>query len=306
MTKMTSSIIRLYKGPNKVQVGTISARRAQLLMEVKNKIEKEAGITAELALMEGNQPNAFSTPTSKVGPVVGINLGMIELVGDDRDGYAAILGHEYAHLTLKHRETRMDREGLRQAGSAILSIVLAARGVNYGAGDIANFATTAISMTFSREEERDADSTGLKYAASSGFDPYGAVRIWERMAARGSSAIPFLSSHPSSEERVENMKALAKAATEANTASESEIAPGGVKIHGVYFAESDNQIVVKEAPEGARTTLQLGDKLVGCHEKPAQEMKVGNLSNCRSHAGTYAFVVERGSDQATAVLLRPR
>src|SRR6185295_6767038 len=153
IAKSSSPAVRLYKGPNKVTVGTISTSRARLIIDVKTKLEKEAGVTAQLALFEGNTPNAFSTPASKSGPLVGINLGMVELLGDDRDAYAAVLGHEYAHLTLKHRETRMDRETLRRAGTVVLAIILATQGISHGAGDIANLATQAVSMTFSREEE---------------------------------------------------------------------------------------------------------------------------------------------------------
>jgi hypothetical protein len=174
MTRSTAQGIKLLKGPQKTELGSVSTARLRILMDVKTRIEQQAGIAAELVLMEGAQPNAFSTPTSKTGPLVGINLGMMELVGDDRDAYAAVLGHEYAHLTLKHREARMGREGLRQAGTVVLSLILAAKGVNYGAGDIANLATSAISMTFSREEERDADAR--QYHGAVPLQPSGVYR----------------------------------------------------------------------------------------------------------------------------------
>ena len=203
-----SESIRLLKGKDRKQVGTLSAARVRALVEIKRKVEAQAGVAAELVIVEGDTPNAFSTPATKLGPVVGINLGMIGMVGDDVDAYAAILGHEYAHLTLKHRESRQGREGLRQAGSVILGLVLGAVGVPLS-GEISSFATRAVSTVYSRDEERDADTTGLKYSAAAGYDPHGGVRIWERMAARGSQAVPLLSSHPASAERVENMRALA-------------------------------------------------------------------------------------------------
>jgi predicted Zn-dependent protease len=306
MIKSTAPAIKLIKGPQKSEVGSVSTARLRILMDVKTRIEQQVGIAAELVLMEGAQPNAFSTPTSKSGPLVGINLGMMELVGDDRDAYAAVLGHEYAHLTLKHREARMGREGLRQAGTVVLSLILAAKGVNYGAGDIANLATSAISMTFSREEERDADGIGLQFAGNAGFDPYGAVRIWERMAARGNTTVPFLSSHPASIERVENMKVLAKNISESSAATDTEIVAEGVKIHGVVFAETGGKIVVKEAPDDARTTLRAGDTLVTCYDKAGQELKLASLGNCRTPSGAYAFTVEREAEPATAMLLKPR
>jgi predicted Zn-dependent protease len=296
----------LHKGPDKTQVGTFSTDRARMIVDVKNRIEKEAGVSAEIVLMEGRQPNAFATPTSKAGPIVGINLGMVELLGHDRDAYAAVLGHEYAHLTLRHRESRMDRESLRLLGTVALAILFARQGGGYASADAANFATQAVSMTFSREEERDADRIGLGFAAAAGFDPHGAVRVWERMAARGDKTVPFLSSHPASRERVENLRALAGELGAAAAASEAEHSEQGVRIRRVLFGPAESGMVVREMPEDARTTLRLGDKVVGCYGAAPDAPASGGPASCRSPDGAYAFVVERDGDRVSAVLLRPR
>lgn len=298
--------VTLHKGPNKTPVGTMSTDRARLIMDVKNRIEKEAGVSAELVLMEGRQPNAFSAPASKAGPIVGLNLGMVDLLGHDRDAYAAVLGHEYAHLTLKHRESRMDRETLRGIGTVALAILLARQGGGYASADAANFATQAVSMTFSREEERDADRTGLGIAAAAGFDPFGAVRVWERMAGRGDQTVPFLSSHPASRERVENMRGLAGELAASSAASEAEHSAEGVRIHRVLFGMANSGLVVKDIPEDARTTLRPGDRIVGCYGAAPPEAAAGSPGSCRSPDGAYAFIVERDSDRVSAVLLRPR
>jgi len=307
LAKSPAPAVRLLKGPDKATVAVVPTSRARLIMDVKAKLEKEAGVNASMILMEGSTPNAFAMPASKDGPIVGINLAMMALLGDDADAYAAVLGHEYAHLTLKHRESRMSRESLRTVGTVLLAIALATQGVGPGFSmDAANVATQAVSMTFSREEERDADKTGLGYAAAAGFDPYGAVRTWERMAKGGDRSVPFLSSHPASTERLENMRALAKELSTVAAAADAEYLDQGVKIHTVLFSEADSRIVVKEMPADARTTLQVGDRLVGCHGAAPQDMTVWNLGACRASTGAYAFIVERDAEQATAVLLRPR
>lgn len=295
--------VTLYKGPNRTQVGAISTSRARLIVDVKSRLERAAGATADLVLVEGNRPNAFSTPTSKVGPLVGLNLGMVALLGDDQDAYAAVLGHEYAHLTLRHRESRVARESLRLLGTTVLSIALASQGAGRGAADMASFATQAVSMTFSREEERDADRTGLRYAAAAGFDPHGAVRVWERMAAGGERTVPFLSSHPASAERVESMRALAAELAPSQALPEIQYSLEGARIHGVLLAESHFTLVVMETPQGARTTLMPGDRVVGCYGHTPQPLTLGTVASCRSPDGGYAFLVERGADQIAAVVL---
>jgi len=297
--------VTLHKGPNRTQVGMISTSRARLIVEVKSRLEQAAGVGADLVLVEGSQPNAFSTPTSKAGPLVGLNLGMVELLGDDRDAYAAVLGHEYAHLALRHREARMGRESLRLLGTTVLSIALASQGMGRGAADVANLATQAVSTTFSREEERAADRTGLGYAAAAGFDPYGAVRAWELMAARGERTVPFLSSHPASAERVENMRALAAELAPAPAVPEVQYSVEGARIHGVLFAESGATLVVLETPPGARTTLMPGDRLVGCYGQAPQYLTLSSLASCRTPDGGYAFLVERDAGHVAAVVLTP-
>lgn len=297
--------VTLHKGPHRTQVGTLSTSRARLIVEVKARLEQASGAGADLVLVEGSQPNAFSTPTSKLGPLVGLNLGMLELLGDDQDAYAAVLGHEYAHLTLRHRESRMGRESLRLLGTTVLSIALASQGMSRGAGDLANFATQAVSMTFSREEERDADRVGLRYAAAAGFDPYGAVRAWELMAARGERTARFLSSHPASAERLGAMRALAAELAAPPAVPEVQYSFEGVRIHGVLFAEWVSALFVMETAPGARSTLMPGDRLVGCYGHAPQPLTLGTVASCRSPDGGYAFTVERGAEQVAAVALAP-
>ncbi len=166
------------------------------------------GRYAELRIMSGTEPNAFST-YDKGSPVIGVNLGMIDLFQNDDDAYAAILGHEFAHLTLGHGAVRQQREQARTVGSTVLGFILGAAGVP-GGGTIADVATQVVSTVYSRDEERDADRYGMDYMKRAGFDPKGAVRAWERMSKVSGFNIPFLSTHPQSAERLETMKRLAE------------------------------------------------------------------------------------------------
>lgn len=208
LAQAPSSTIRLLSKEKEV-VGYVDRSTAQKLLEIKNKIEDAFGSSrAELVIASGDQPNAFAGPT-KQGPMVGINLGMIKLLGSDWDAYAAIIGHEYAHLRLNHSGIRKEREQTRQGVSGILGFVLGAAGVPMG-GTIADLATTAVATTYTRDEEREADRVGLDYARRAGYDPQGAVRAWQKMmSASGSFSIPFLSTHPTSDERLETMQSIA-------------------------------------------------------------------------------------------------
>jgi predicted Zn-dependent protease len=77
------------------------------------------------------------------------------------------------------------------------------------AGLISGLGADIIESSFSRDDEREADAWGIDYMMAAGSDPWAAVRLHEKMLALpGGVRIPFLSSHPSGQERIENLKQL--------------------------------------------------------------------------------------------------
>lgn len=197
-------------GTEKEVLGEIDRDTARQLLEIKGRIEHAAGARyAELLITTGDSPNAFSGPT-KQGLVVGVNLPMVKLFELDGDAFAAIIGHEYAHIVLNHSGVRQQREETRQGFSTLLGFALGLAGVPMG-NTVADLTTTLVATTYTRDEERDADKAGLEYARRAGYDPRGAIRAWQKMmSASGSFSIPFLSTHPPSAERLETMKRLAE------------------------------------------------------------------------------------------------
>jgi len=211
LAESPASSVNLRKHEGGAAVVTIQVSRVRSLRDVQRRIEKEAGFAAALSLTDEGMPNpnAFSTVNDK-GAFVALNLTMLDLLGDDADALAAVIGHEYAHLALKHREARQTREVGRQVLGTIIGILLGRVGVPMG-GTISDLGTAMVSRTFSRDEEREADEKGIRYAAAAGFSVDGGIRAWERMAGRNSDRpVPFLATHPAPEERIENMRQLAQ------------------------------------------------------------------------------------------------
>lgn len=189
-------------------MGFVSKEKVRLLVDVKVKIEQATpGLYAVLLIASPKEPNAFASMQNG-RPVVGITLGMLDLVGWDRDAYAAIIGHEYAHLALHHGAARAQREGVSRAASEVLGLILSSAGVPMG-GTLANLGVTAIERVYTRDEESDADKAGFEYLTKAGFDPEGAIRLWESMNRTATGfAVPFLATHPMTQERITTMKAL--------------------------------------------------------------------------------------------------
>ena len=202
-------VIYMDKPDGKIIAGFNTAEIKNII-NIKERVEDAAGpLRTELLIAEGDQPNGFSFAFHEV-PKIGINIGMIKLIGDDADAIAALMGHELAHLYLEHGKVRQDREENRIVTSTVLSFALGMVGIPIPV-TATDVATTAVTRTFSRDDERDADRLGVIYMVQAGFDPWGAVRLQEKLAPIASGPmVPFLNTHPGSAERVENMKRMVK------------------------------------------------------------------------------------------------
>jgi Zn-dependent protease with chaperone function len=187
-------------------VGSIATANARMLIEVLRRLEQVSGTRpAQLMIASGKAPNAFISLDDQE-PVVTLTLPMLQLLGGDADATAALIGHELAHLTLRHRDTRKAREASNQETSDLMAVAFALIGIPFGSA-IAEAAAGTIERGHSRDEEREADELGLDYLRQAGFDPGGALRLHRKLADSGQGVLlPFLSTHPSAAERVEAMR----------------------------------------------------------------------------------------------------
>lgn len=128
---------------------------------------------------------------------------------------AYVLGHEVGHFQRRHSIQRWRDLRNKSNFAAMFQVITAAAGVGY-AGSIAQLATFASVLAFSRDQEREADDVGFTLMADAGYDPEEAPRIWEALIAeRDASDKPeqliFFASHPSTQERVTTLHERARA-----------------------------------------------------------------------------------------------
>lgn len=180
------------------------------LIADKEAVERQAGdLRTRFVIIADASPNGMLFFEND-RPVIGVTIGMLELLGEDRDAFAALVGHELAHLYQRHAETRRHRQREQDETSGLVGFALAFIGVPLGA-TLADAAATVMERSYSRDEEGAADRLGLEYMSAAGFDPYGAVRLYERLATVPERrALPFLSTHPAAPDRVEAMRRIAE------------------------------------------------------------------------------------------------
>ena len=151
--------------------------------------------------------NAWCMPGGKIA----IYTGILK-VTKNKDGLAAVMGHEIAHAVAKHSIERASRALVFNVGTAALDI--------FTGGAISNTRRTTgvdvagmlrrfgIDNPFGRKQEREADYLGLIFSSLAGFDIRESVKVWERMneAHKGQEPPEWMSTHPSSANRIESLK----------------------------------------------------------------------------------------------------
>lgn len=196
--------------PDKHVLLSVGKQTLQKLFLAHVRITRAANVYAELLLVDGDEPNAFAALVSG-RRAVAINLGMVKLVGEKDDEFAALLGHEAAHWAKGHVDSGRSRSGTIQGLGTLVGVGLGMAGVP-GAGLISGLGADVIESSFSRDDEREADASGIDYMIAAGYDPWAAVRLHEKiLALPGRVRIPFLSRHPSGQERIGNLKRLIEA-----------------------------------------------------------------------------------------------
>ena len=189
----------------------VETRHARVAWSVAQRMSAQLAVSpaSTFLLVEGTTPNAYAFHHDGK-PHIAANLGMLTLLADDEDAWAALWGHELAHLSERHREVRSERRASARKTSEVVGLALAVAGVPVG-DLLAEGAATLVDRGYSRDEERDADRIGLLAMQRAGYDPAGAIRLQEKLsAAGGRSGFAFLSTHPGGQERVERMRELVK------------------------------------------------------------------------------------------------
>ncbi|MCH7695247.1 MAG: M48 family metalloprotease [Proteobacteria bacterium] len=189
---------------------TLDTSQMRYLYAVKNSIEQVSETQTELIIVDGNQPNAFAGKGDGNQNIIGINFAMLDIIGMDVHVAAALIGHELAHIRLKHGEAKKSRTYSVGLMKILGGVALSVLGVP-AAQTISNLSFTAIDTKYSRDDEREADYLGAIWSVEAGYEVYGAVRLQEAVHKQSRSrAMPFLSTHPSGSERIATLKSLSR------------------------------------------------------------------------------------------------
>jgi len=176
-------------------------------LKKKNLQDATEGFRWEFNLIAENVVNAWCMPGGKVAFYEGILP-----ICQNEAGIAVVMGHEIAHAVAKHGGERMTQALAQQLGGVTLNVALQEQPEKTQALAMAAYSgvsTVGVVLPFSRLHESEADEMGLTFMALAGYDPDEAPDFWKRMKAQSGGAPPeFLSTHPSSDTRIEDLNKL--------------------------------------------------------------------------------------------------
>ncbi len=151
--------------------------------------------------------NAWCMPGGKIA----VYTGLLK-VTKNTDALSVVMGHEIAHAVARHSIERASQALTINVGTTVADIFLGGAinrtrntvGQNTGL-DIFRL---GIMNPFGRKQETEADYLGLIFSSLAGYDIRESVNLWQRMADKKKGKEPpvFLSTHPSSKQRIQNLK----------------------------------------------------------------------------------------------------
>lgn len=189
------------------RVGQKMASAVEKFMKDKGMSKRLAGYKWEFNLV--NEPKTVNAWCMPGGKVV-VYTGLLP-VTQTEEGLAVVMGHEIAHAVARHGSERMSQMLALELGGVALSTALSTKPTQtnnafmkaIGAG------TQLGVLAYSRTHETEADKMGLVFMAIAGYDPNASLSFWERMAKSGGASPPqILSTHPSNETRIKDIKAF--------------------------------------------------------------------------------------------------
>jgi predicted Zn-dependent protease len=190
------------------RVGTKIQKAVEQYFTQKGISSKLKDYSWEFNLVENEEVNAWCMPGGKVVVYTGILP-----TTQDENGLAVVMGHEIAHAVAEHGNERMSQMLVAQLGGMALSKAIEKEPEKTQQLWMAVFGVGAqlgVLLPYNRLQENEADHLGLIFMAMAGYDPHNAVQFWERMVKmkEGQAQPEFLSTHPSDESRIKNIKEL--------------------------------------------------------------------------------------------------
>ncbi len=147
--------------------------------------------------------NAFALP----GGYIYVTRGLMSLANNEAE-LAGVLAHEIGHVTGRHSAARASQGAIVGLGAAILGAAVGSS----SAAQLANVGSDLYIKSYSRGQEHEADSLGVRYLSRSGYDTramasflaslQAETALQAKIAGKDGNVPEYFSTHPLTQDRV--------------------------------------------------------------------------------------------------------
>ncbi len=135
-------------------------------------VSERQDIVYHFRVLDKDEPNAFALP----GGFIYINKGLIDILDND-DQIACVLAHEIAHVVARHSIYRLQQ----RLGYEALLIIASRSSDSPKTRNRAIRAINKLFLSYSREDELEADRLAIKYVQDAGYDPTQMIKVLEKL-----------------------------------------------------------------------------------------------------------------------------
>ena len=204
--------------------GEMTGPQARYVEQVGSNIAIQSGLANsasafDVTLLNSSVNNAFAVP----GGYVYATRQLVNLMNNEAE-LAAVLGHEVGHVAARHSARRQQAAQRNQLLGLLGTII---GGAVLGSPELAQLSqqgAQALTLSYSRSQELEADELGVQYLNRAGYDPNAMATLLASLAAqnqldaqlqgRNNATIPeWASTHPDPASRVRNAQQLAAGGT---------------------------------------------------------------------------------------------
>jgi len=233
--------------------GAVTGSQAAYVEQIGKNIAIQSGLSNArsdftVTLLNSSVDNAFAIP----GGYVYTTRQLVALMNNEAE-LAAVLGHEVGHVAARHSKQRA-KAATRNSILGVLGQVLGSV-VGGGFGNViaqgAQLGSQALTASFSRTQETEADNLGIQYLRGAGYDPRAMSTVLASLANQNAldarmmgtqNRVPeWASTHPDPASRVRSTLARAGANATGITNRDTFLS----RINGIMYGDDPHQGVVE-------------------------------------------------------------
>ncbi|MGE5546681.1 MAG: M48 family metalloprotease [Solirubrobacterales bacterium] len=197
-------------------------------------------------VLDSDVVNAMALP----GGYVYVTRGLVGLADNEAE-LAGVLAHEIGHVQAHHTAQRVTRSTVTDLVVGVLGAVVGQPGVS----ELAQLGAAAWLQGYSRDQEREADSLGIRTLAATGYDPRAMATMLDKMLAKtrldaevagrdpnSVDQFDFFASHPRTAERVQEALAEVAGAPSGGALGRDELL---ARVDGLLYGGDPKEGVVR-------------------------------------------------------------